>query len=136
MSRRRKAREIALQVLYAVDLSGVSWEIALEETITRRNSSGEAADYARKLVERVVNAAPKLDEMISGRLENWEFDRVSIIDRNILRIALAELLHFPETPTKVIIDEAIEIAHRFSSRGAGRFVNGILDRLAGEVRED
>ena len=136
MSRRRKAREIALQVLYAVDLSGVSWEISLEETITRRKSSGEAADYARRLVERTVNSAPKLDEMISGRLENWEFDRVSIIDRNILRIALAELLHFPETPTKVIIDEAIEIAHRFSSHDAGRFVNGILDRLAGEVRED
>lgn len=136
MSRRRKAREIALQVLYAVDLSGVSWEIALEETIARRSSSGEAADYARKLVERAMDEAPKLDEMISGRLENWEFDRVSIIDRNILRIALTELLHFPETPTKVIIDEAIEIAHRFSSRDAGRFVNGILDRLAGEVRKD
>ncbi len=136
MSRRRKAREIALQVLYAVDLSGVSWEIALEETIARRSSSGEAADYARKLVERAMDEAPKLDEMISDRLENWEFDRVSIIDRNILRIALTELLHFPETPTKVIIDEAIEIAHRFSSRDAGRFVNGILDRLAGEVRKD
>ncbi len=136
MSRRRKAREMALQVLYAVDLSGESWENALEETITRRNSSGEAADYAGKLVERAMNSAPKLDEMISGRLENWAFNRVSIIDRNILRIALAELLYFPDTPTKVIIDEAIEISRRFSSREAGRFVNGILDRLAGEVRED
>jgi N utilization substance protein B len=136
MSRRRKAREIALQVLYAVDLSGVSWEVALEDTITRRSSGGEAADYARKLLERTVNSTPKLDEMISGRLENWEFDRVSIIDRNILRIALAELVYFPDTPTKVIIDEAIEISRRFSSREAGRFVNGILDRLAGEVRED
>lgn len=136
MSRRRKAREIALQVLYAVDLSGVPWETALAETIARRRSGGEAADYAVKLVERVVQSSGKLDEMISNRLENWEFDRVSIIDRNIIRIALAELLYFPETPTKVILDEAIEIAHVFSSSDAGRFVNGILDRLAGEVRKE
>jgi N utilization substance protein B len=134
MSRRRKSREIALQVLYAVDLSGVPWETALEETIARRRSGGEAALYATELVERVVQSFETLDEMISNRLENWEFDRVSIIDRNIIRIALAELLYFPETPTKVILDEAIEIAHRFSSSDAGRFVNGILDRLAGEVR--
>ena len=136
MSRRRKARETALQVLYAVDLSGVSWEVALDETTKRRGSHGEAADYAARLVERAIDSMPTLDEMISNRLENWEFERVSIIDRNILRIALTELMYFPETPTKVIIDEAIEIAHRFSSADAGRFVNGMLDRLAGEVRKD
>jgi N utilization substance protein B len=136
MSRRRKAREIALQVLYAVDLSGISWKVALDETVERRGSHGEAADYAERVIARAIDSMPTLDEMISGRLENWDFERVSIIDRNILRIALTELIHFPETPTKVIIDEAIEIAHRFSSADAGRFVNGMLDSLAGEVRKD
>ena len=72
--------------------------------------------------------------MIKGCLENWRFERVSVIDRTILRIALYELAYCPEVPTGVVINEAIEIAHRFSSSKAGNFVNGILDRLAREVR--
>jgi N utilization substance protein B len=135
MSRRRKAREIALQSLYAGEVSGESWEDAFAETVERRKAFGEAVEYARRLVSEVVGHKEELDTRIAERLENWEFDRVSIIDRTILRISLAELLYFPETPTNVIINEAIEIAHRFSSHEAGRFVNGVLDRLAKEVRE-
>jgi N utilization substance protein B len=135
MSRRRKAREIALQTLYAGEISGGGWETAFTETVERRRASGEAVDYARRLVSEVVAHKEDIDKRIAERLENWELDRVSIIDRTILRISLAELLFFPETPTNVIINEAIEIAHRFSSYEAGRFVNGVLDRLAKEVRE-
>jgi N utilization substance protein B len=135
MSKRRKAREIALQALYAVDISHVQWETSLRETIERRKSAGEAADYARQLVQHVMDKRDDLDGRISACLENWEFSRVPIIDRNILRIALAELLFFPDTPKKVIINEAIELAHSYSSRDAGRFVNGVIDKLAAEVRE-
>ncbi len=134
MSKRRKAREIALQTLYASEISGVGWEDTFGDTIERRKPSGEAVEYARRLVFRVIESRNDLDGRISGILENWELERVSVIDRTILCIALAELLYFPRTPTKVIINEAIEVAHRFSSRDAGRFVNGILDRLAREVR--
>jgi N utilization substance protein B len=74
--------------------------------------------------------------MISTHLENWKIERVSTIDRIIMEIAIYELIECPEVPSNVIIDEAIEIAHRFSSEKAGAFVNGILDRLAGEVREE
>jgi N utilization substance protein B len=134
MSRRRKAREIALQTLYADELSGVGWEQAFDDTIKRRRPSEEAVDYAGKLLACVLEHREALDRSLSDILENWELERVSVVDRNILRIALAELRFFPETPTNVIINEAIEVAHRFSSEEAGRFVNGILDRLAKEVR--
>jgi N utilization substance protein B len=134
MSKRRKAREIALQVLYAVDISHVPWETSLAETLERRKSTGEAADYAERLVRCVVDNRDVLDERVSGRLENWELSRVSLVDRNILRIALAELLFFPDTPKNVIINEAIELAHTYSSRDAGRFVNGVIDGLAAEAR--
>jgi N utilization substance protein B len=136
MSRRRKAREIALQSLYARDISGCGWEDALADTISRRRSSGEAADYARSLVEWVDAEREDLDRRIEACLENWRMERVSVIDRNILRIALSELIHSRDVPTSVIINEAIEVAHKFSSLKAGSFVNGILDRLAGEVRRE
>ncbi len=136
MSRRRKAREIALQALYAAEISGSGWQDVLDDMLKRRNPSDEAAGYARRLVSTVNSSGGELDNRIIGCLENWKFERVSVIDRNILRIALAELIYFPEVPGNVIINEAIEIAHRFSSNKAGKFVNGILDRLAREVRKD
>ena len=134
-SKRRKAREIALQVLYGIAISPSDWENSLAETVERRRSSPEAAEYARGIIQHVMEHMEDLDTRISARLENWKFERVALIDRSILRIALAELLFLPETPTNVIINEAIEIAHIYSSKDAGRFVNGILDSLAAEVRK-
>jgi N utilization substance protein B len=82
----------------------------------------------------VYGSREKLDGMISANLVNWKLKRVAVVDRIIMEIALYELLECPEVPTGVIIDEAIEIAHKFSSEKAGSFVNGILDKLSGEVR--
>jgi N utilization substance protein B len=134
MSRRRKAREIALQTLYAEEVSGADWRAALRDNVARRKPSEEVARYAERIVENVVNTKAALDERLARRLENWDLKRVSVIDRTILRIALSELIDCPEVPTNVIMDEAIEIAKKFSSADAGRFVNGVLDGLAREVR--
>jgi len=134
MSRRRKAREIALQTLYAQEVSGAEWKTAFDDNVGRRKPSDEVVEYATRLVTNVMDEKADLDAMIGTRLENWTLDRVSVIDRTILRIALSELLHCPEVPANVIMDEAIEIARKFSSADAGRFVNGVLDRLAREVR--
>lgn len=123
-----------MQTLYAEEISPDGWEKALQETITRRGSSEEAVLYARRLVVLVTGRRDELDTMIRAHLENWTLERVSKIDLIILRIGLAELLHCPDIPTNVIINEAIEIAHRYSSSDAGGFVNGILDSLAREVR--
>jgi N utilization substance protein B len=135
-SRRRKARETALQTLYASEVSGKAWEEALADMLGRRKPSEEAEEYARRIVHHVSESKDELDKKIIGSLENWRFDRVSIVDRVILRMALAELIHCPEVPVNVIINEAIEIAHKFSSGKAGKFVNGILDKLAREIRDD
>ncbi len=134
MSRRRKAREIALQTLYAAEVSGADWRTVLRDNVARRKPSAEVVEYAERLVRDVAGASADLDERIGARLVNWELARVSVVDRTILRIALSELLHCPEVPTSVILNEAIEIARTFSSADAGRFVNGVLDSLAREVR--
>lgn len=134
MSRRRKAREIALQTLYAEEVSGADWRAAFRDNVERRKPSEGVVEYAERLVEHVIEERTQLDERLRRRLQNWELERVSVIDRTILRIALAELIHCPEVPTNVIMDEAIEIAKKFSSADAGKFVNGVLDALAREVR--
>lgn len=136
MGKRRKAREIVLQVLYEAEFSDLSWEEILTEQTGRRSSSEETVTYARSLLEKAYDDIAGLDSKIRQALENWDFERVSLIDRNILRFALAEILFFPHVPSRVIINEAIEIADKYSSDAAGKFVNGILDRFAREYRED
>ncbi|MBN2072048.1 MAG: transcription antitermination factor NusB [Candidatus Krumholzibacteriota bacterium] len=136
MSRRRKAREIILQTLYSIDIAERKWEEALNDTVTRRGSTDETVEYARRVLASILESRERLDSMIEGSLENWKLERVALVDRIILQIALAELIDCPEVPTGVIINEAIEIAHKFSSSKAGSFVNGILDKLAKEVRNE
>jgi len=134
VTRRRKAREIALQTLYAVELSGEDSARVLEENAARRGSVGEPVRYAGELTARVIEEREHLDSMIEQKLRNWKLERLALIDLIILRIALAELIYFKSIPKNVIINEAIEIAHKFSSKKAGKFINGILDRISTEVR--
>lgn len=135
MTRRRKAREIALQTLYAVELSGEDCGKVLKDNAARRKSEGEPVNYARELVDTVTREKSRLDSIIESNLQNWKLERLALIDLIILRIAIAELIHFNSIPKNVIINEAIEIAHRFSSGKAGKFVNGILDKISAEVRK-
>lgn len=134
MGKRRRAREMVLQALYESEFSdGTSLQL-LESQIERRGPSEEGADRARDLFLKTVEKRPELDHIIREYLENWDFERLSLIDRNILRFALAEVLYFPDVPSSVIIDEAIEIAHRYSSEEAGRLVNGLVDRAVKQYR--
>ena len=136
MSRRRKAREIVLQSLYADDISGTGWKETLKNTVERRGSTDETVEYAARVISNIIESREELDKMIEESLENWKLERVAAVDRIILQIALAELIYCREVPVGVIINEAIEIAHKFSSKKAGSFVNGILDKLAKEIRKD
>jgi len=121
--------------LYAVELSSDEWQKALRENVFRRHSNDESVEYAEAVIQRVVDESPELNSMIEGTLENWDMDRVSIIDLLIIKIALVELIYFPLTPKNVIINEAIEVAHQFSSKNSGGFVNGILDKLSSRFRD-
>ena len=104
--------------------------------VDERSSSDETVAHARALLAMTSEHLAELDEKIRQGLENWNFERVSLVDKNIIRSALAEILFFPQIPSKVIINEAIEIAHKYSSQDAGKFVNGILDRFAQIHRQD
>ena len=125
-----------LQALYETEFSDRPALQVVEQQIERRGSSEEGADRARDLFLKTVETREELDRIIKSFLEHWDFDRLSLIDRNILRFALAEVLYFPDVPSNVIIDEAIEIAHRYSSEEAGRFINGLVDRFVKEYRRD
>lgn len=134
---RRRARAYALQVLYALDLSGdVDYQNALERT--RReldvDVEGDVLGFAKALVELTRGRLGEVDEAIRAASRNWRLERMSRVDRNILRLATAELLFSPEVPTKVAINEAVELAKRFGTSESPAFVNGILDRVAHQVR--
>ncbi|MFH1754756.1 MAG: transcription antitermination factor NusB [Candidatus Latescibacterota bacterium] len=134
MGKRRKAREVVLQSLYEAEFSDLSCEEILKNQTVRRSSTPDTVEYARELLSMTLSNIDALDEKIALVLKNWEMGRISLVDKNILRFALAEILYFPQVPSKVIINEAIEIAHKYSSQDAGKFVNGILDRFIREFR--
>lgn len=136
MGKRRRAREIVLQALYEAEFSDRSPRDIVDEQVGRRSPSDETAEYARALFLKTMEKRADLDQVIHSLLENWAPERVSLVDRNILRFALAEVLYFPEIPANVIIDEAIEVAHRFSSEQAGGFINGLVDKFVKEFRKD
>lgn len=134
MGKRRRARELVLQALYESEFSDRPALQVVDQQIERRGPSEEGADRARDLFLKTVEKRAEIDTIIRRFLENWDFERLSLIDRNILRFALAEVLYFPDVPSSVIIDEAIEIANRYSSEEAGRLVNGLVDRAVKEFR--
>jgi N utilization substance protein B len=134
LGKRRKAREIVLQALYEAEFSDAPWEEMLVHQTSRRASKGETIEYARALFFKTLENKEHLDGLIRAALENWEMERVSLVDKNILRFALCEILYFPDVPPKVVVNEAIEIAHKYSSEDAGGFVNGILDRFLKQFR--
>lgn len=136
VGKRRKAREIVLLVLYEREFSDLPWEAILDEHIETRLSSPETGDHARALLAQTIEHVDELDKMIRGALSNWDLERLSLIDKNIMRFALAEILFFRDVPSKVIINEAIEVAHKYSSQDAGKLVNGVLDHFVQVYRRD
>lgn len=155
--KRRTAREMAVQMLYQSDLGGsvlpqifnsfdLSEYLAREEPAEkpreRRTPEEERADftrrrkrvddafqYAQALVQGTVDHREQIDELIRSQADNWRLERMPAVDRNVLRLAIYEMLYEAETPKLVVVDEAIELAKKFGSEQSGRFVNGLLDGL-------
>jgi N utilization substance protein B len=128
MSLRSKSREFAMQMLFQWDMSQQE-PVKLEATFWK---SAKAADSTRAFANRLLEGATKelavLDELITRNAENWKFERLSAIDRAILRLGIYEL-RFTDTPPKVVMNECVDLAKKFSSEDAGSFVNGILDAV-------
>jgi N utilization substance protein B len=129
MTRRTRAREIALQVLYQLEQNAGYKPIDVERFIERRLREPRLREFARELIAGVQKHQPRIDSLISDVAENWRLDRMAAIDRNILRLGAFEMLFCPDVPVKVAINEALELAKRYSTAQSSRFVNGILDRL-------
>lgn len=134
MKSRTKARSVALQALYEVDISGHSPAAALEERLFDDPLDANLADFARQIVFGILPIKEKLDNFIAQHAPEWPMDQVAVIDRNILRIALWEFAVSGITPVKVAINEAIEMSKIYGSDSTPRFVNGVLGSLA--VRQD
>lgn len=134
MKSRTKARGIALQALYEIDLAGHPPGEAIEERLSDEQLEKGLADFVRQIVTGVLPIARRLDDLIAQHAPEWPMDQVAVIDRNIIRIALWEFAVASCTPVKVAINEAIELAKIYGSDSTPRFVNGVLGSLA--ARQD
>jgi transcription antitermination protein NusB len=134
MSRRSRARAIAFQALYQDDFNPRQNPAHGDQLLGRRLRSAELVEFARQLVAGVRKHRHELDELIQRAADNWSLHRMAATDRNILRLGAYELIH-GETPHRVALDEAVELAKRFGTAHSGQFVNGILDRILHEVVE-
>ena len=130
MGTRRKAREVALQALYQYELLQQGDRFSFEQFCSHFQVNKKAIPYAMKLLSGVQEKSEEINELISRYAENWRLERMSVIDRNILRLAVFELHYQDDVPTSVAINEAVEIAKRYSTDDSGSFINGILDGLA------
>ena len=129
MGKRRKARELALQFLYSWDIAGGAPDEALVLFEVFTGEGQEMPPYALDLIRATIEKKDELDGLIARYCTNWDLDRIAVVDRNVLRLALCEMLHGEDIPPIVAINEAVDIAKKYSTEESGGFVNGILDRI-------
>ncbi len=130
---RRAARELAINVLYQIDVAHIPPQEALETAIENIEIDGVSADFARVLVEGVMEQLAKIDEVLRRLSVGWELQRQPAVDRNILRMAIFEIVYLEGIPASVSINEAVDLAKKYSTAESGRFVNGVLGALAREM---
>jgi N utilization substance protein B len=136
MGSRRKARECALQILYQMDVSGASPDEALATFWQNFEHAEDVAEFASLLVRGVYANLEEIDRLIQEASRNWKLDRMARVDRNILRMAVYELLRCEDIPKRVTLNEAIEIGKRFGSEDSSAFINGILDHICTLVAKE
>ncbi len=126
---RRKARELALQLLYQLDFSGEDWEATARLFLEEQKANSLVKDFCLKLVQGVWEQKKEIDDLIEQFSEHWRLPRMAQVDRNIIRLAAYELLYCPDVPEKVVINEGIELGKRFGSDDSSAFINAILDKI-------
>ena len=127
---RRPARVFAMQLLYSMEITGGTPGQCLAGVIDSLQPSSDMQDYGMRLVDLVLGQREELDRLLREYSSEWDPERMAVLDRSILQVALVELLHCGDVPAKVAIQEAVQIAHKYSTADSGTFVNGILDRFA------
>lgn len=135
MGRRHRARELALQILFQLDSGQENLKESLKTFWFLHRHPKEIREFANRLAEGTQGNLKAIDEKIVRYAEHWEIKRMAIVDRNILRLAAYELLYCPDIPIKVSLNEAVELAKKFSTEKSGQFVNALLDKIAHEKNE-
>jgi N utilization substance protein B len=132
--RRRIVREKVVQALYAHEIAGDPVDHIVKHVLAGLESNKTAHEFARSLVNETIRNTEEIDRVIRSKVANWDFSRIAVLDRLILRMAICELLFFKEIPPKVTMNEAIELAKLFSTERSGQFVNGVLDAVLNEMK--
>ncbi len=126
---RRFARELALKVLYRYVEGDNNLPVVVEKVLEAKNYQSSDKTFARSLVDKTLENLEKIDEKIVKVIKNWEYDRISVIDKIILRMGTCEILYFDDIPPQISINEAIEIGKKYGGNDSGRFINGVLDAI-------
>lgn len=129
MGKRSKGREAALKILYQLDITRDTAEEGLKIYFRHHHVAVDSKAFVSTLVEGTSRRMKEIDDILSKHATHWALDRMAIVDRNILRLGVFELLFGEETPPKVVINEAVELGKRFGSPDSGKFVNGVLDSI-------
>ena len=138
MGSRRKGREAALRILYFMDVAGASGTHAIKAYwghLADSRESGEEIEFANEIVRSYAEHEDEVNQLIRSSSHHWRLERMPIVDRNVLRVAIVELRDMDDIPKRVTLNEAVELAKRFGSEGSGSFVNGVLDRIATELEK-
>lgn len=135
MGKRRKGREIVLQSTYASLISGAPLSETLDDQLSRRESAPETTDFARDLMQKIRLHRTDLDNRVKSLVSqsNWSPERLGVLEKVILTMGMAELVHSPDVPVRVVINECLELTRRYCDEGARGFVNGVLDKAASEI---
>lgn len=126
---RRLARELALKVLYRYEEGDTDLQGAMKSVLETKVYDKKDKDFSKMLIERTVENIEKIDKKIINVLQNWEYDRISVVDKVILRMGACELIYFDDIPSQISINEAIEIGKKYGGSESGRFINGVLDAI-------
>jgi len=136
MGKRRSSRELALKFLYQFELNGGDLDEQIKLFLERNSSQEDVANFMKELVVSLIDKMEEIDEIIQKFSDHWILDRMTVIDRNILRMGACELLFNFSTPPKVVINEAIDIAKKYGNEDSPEFINGILDKVYNEIRQE
>ena len=133
-SKRRIVREKVLQILYAYEMNNDSLQFLSMEILNEITDTSDK-NFAQELIRKVRENVDDLDDRITHRVNNWEMNRIALIDKILLRMGICEILFFPDIPPKVSINESIEIAKDYSTAGSAKFINGILDAVLADEKK-
>jgi N utilization substance protein B len=134
MGTRRKSRELAMQMLFQGDLGKQSPEqVAKLFWPSRDEIDADTRGFAEDIYRIATTRQPEIDELIEAHAQNWRIERMAVVDRNLIRAAVAELLGYPSTPAAIVINESLEIARRYAAPESIHFLNGVLDAIARDI---